>query len=56
MITSLIGEAVSLVSVLALCESALARFNWPQHIIQTESLSRNSTGKVQKFLLRQTHS
>ena len=55
-IASLSGEAVSLASVHALCENALARFKWPQHVIQTEALPRNSTGKVQKFLLRQTHS
>ena len=55
-IASLSGEAVSLDSVHALCERTLARFKWPQQVIHTEMLQRNSTGKVQKFLLRQAHS
>jgi fatty-acyl-CoA synthase len=55
-IASLSGEAVSLDSVHALCERTLARFKWPQQVIHTEMLPRNSTGKVQKFLLRQAHS
>ena len=55
-IASLSGETVSLASVHALCESALARFKWPQQITHTDALPRNSTGKVQKFLLRQAHS
>ena len=55
-IASLSGEAVTLASVHALCDSTLARFKWPQQIMHTEALPRNSTGKVQKFLLRQAHS
>ena len=37
------------------CEGNLARFKWPQPVVQTEALPRNSTGKVQKFVLRQQY-
>lgn len=54
-IATISGEALELSAVHALCEANLARFKWPQHVVMTDALPRNSTGKVQKFLLRQQH-
>ena len=54
-IATISGEALELPAVHALCEGNLARFKWPQHVVMTDALPRNSTGKVQKFLLRQQH-
>ena len=51
-IASISGEPVSLEAVHGQCEGNLARFKWPQQVIHTKALPRNSTGKVQKFLLR----
>ena len=54
-VASISGEPVSLDQIHALCEGNLARFKWPQRVIHTDALPRNSTGKVQKFVLRQAH-
>lgn len=54
-IASISGEAVSLEAVQLQCKGQLARFKWPQQVAHTEALPRNSTGKVQKFLLRQAY-
>ena len=54
-IATISGEAMELPTVHALCEGNLARFKWPQQVVMTDALPRNSTGKVQKFLLRQQH-
>ena len=32
----------------------LARFKQPKHVVFTDALPRNATGKVQKFILRNT--
>ena len=52
-IASISGEPVSLDAIHDQCEGNLARFKWPQQVVHTEALPRNSTGKVQKFVLRQ---
>jgi len=49
------GEPVSLDAIHHVCDGNLARFKWPRHVAHTEALPRNSTGKVQKFLLRQQY-
>ena len=54
-IASISGDPVSLESVCAQCEGHLARFKWPRRVENTEALPRNSTGKVQKFVLRQQY-
>ena len=52
-IASISSEAVSLEAVHRQCEGQLARFKWPQQVVHTEALPRNSTGKVQKFVLKE---
>jgi fatty-acyl-CoA synthase len=54
-IASISGDSVSLEAVHSQCEGNLARFKWPQQVSQIEALPRNSTGKVQKFVLRQQY-
>ena len=54
-IASISGDPVSLEAVHSQCEGNLARFKWPQQVTQIEALPRNSTGKVQKFVLRQQY-
>ena len=45
-IATISGEALELSAVHALCEGNLARFKWPQHVVMTDALPRNSTGAV----------
>ena len=52
-IASISGDSISLETVRAQCDGHLAGFKWPQRVEQIDALPRNSTGKVQKFLLRQ---
>ena len=52
-IASISGEPLSLEAIHSQCEGYLARFKWPQQVVNVEALPRNSTGKVQKFVLRQ---
>lgn len=54
-IVSISGDPVSLEAVEALCAGHLARFKWPRQVVHAEALPRNSTGKVQKFVLRQQY-
>jgi fatty-acyl-CoA synthase len=46
------GETLSADQVLAFCRENLARFKVPKHVVFTE-LPKTSTGKVQKFALRE---
>jgi fatty-acyl-CoA synthase len=46
------GEAVSEAEVIEYCRSHLARFKAPRHVVFTD-LPKTSTGKVQKFVLRE---
>ena len=52
-IASISGDPISLEAAQAQCEGHLARFKWPRQVVHTDALPRNSTGKVQKFILRQ---
>jgi len=52
-IASISGDSISLEAVQSQCDGHLARFKWPQQVEHIDALPRNSTGKVQKFLLRQ---
>ena len=52
-IASISGNPLSLEAVQAQCDGHLARFKWPRRVEHTDALPRNSTGKVQKFVLRQ---
>ena len=52
-VASISGDPISLEALQAQCDGHLARFKWPQQVEHIEALPRNSTGKVQKFLLRQ---
>ena len=54
-VASISGEPLTLQALQAQCEGYLARFKWPQQVVNTEALPRNSTGKVQKFVLRQQY-
>ena len=54
-VATISGETLSVEAIHQQCEGNLARFKWPQQIAQTEMLPRNSTGKVQKFVLRQKY-
>ncbi|MDP4594674.1 MAG: acyl-CoA synthetase, partial [Beijerinckiaceae bacterium] len=45
------GKAVSADELIAFCEQHLARFKLPKHVIFSD-LPRTSTGKIQKFVLR----
>lgn len=47
------GHEMNLADIHAQCENRLAKYKWPRSIRVMDSLPRNSTGKVQKFLLRQ---
>ena len=47
------GQMVSHSELTALCEGNLAKYKWPTTLQLIDALPRNSTGKVQKFLLRQ---
>jgi fatty-acyl-CoA synthase len=55
-VASISGEPVSLEALHRQCDGHLARFKWPRQVVNTDALPRNSTGKVQKFILRQEHS
>ncbi len=46
------GEEVSEADLMAFCRQNLAHFKCPRHIVFTE-LPKTSTGKIQKFVLRQ---
>ncbi len=46
------GETVSQADLVAFCRQNLAHFKCPRHIVFTE-LPKTSTGKIQKFVLRQ---
>ena len=46
------GETVSQTDLIAFCRQNLAHFKCPRHIVFTE-LPKTSTGKIQKFVLRQ---
>ena len=54
-IASISGNPISLDALHRQCDGNLARFKWPQQVALTDALPRNSTGKVQKFILRQEH-
>jgi malonyl-CoA/methylmalonyl-CoA synthetase len=42
-------------AVLAALEAKLARFKWPKRVIFIDELPRNTMGKVQKNMLRETY-
>ena len=46
------GQNVTHAELIALCEDNLAKYKWPKSLVLIDALPRNSTGKVQKFLLR----
>lgn len=50
------GQTVNYDELLALCEGNLAKYKWPTQLQLINALPRNSTGKVQKFVLRQQFS
>ena len=52
-VASISGDPISLEALQAQCDGHLARFKWPQQVEHIDALPRNSTGKVQKFLLRE---
>ena len=54
-VASISGEPVSLEALHHQCDGHLARFKWPRQVVNTDALPRNSTGKVQKFILRQEY-
>jgi len=47
------GQSVTHAELITLCENNLAKYKWPTSLALIDALPRNSTGKVQKFLLRQ---
>ncbi|MDA8192409.1 MAG: long-chain fatty acid--CoA ligase [Thermaerobacter sp.] len=49
------AQAPSLADLTAFCESQLARFKIPKHVVVTEGLPRNATGKVLKTVLRKQY-
>ncbi len=49
------GETASEAHVLAALEGKLAKFKQPKRVFFVESLPRNTMGKVQKALLRESH-
>ena len=49
------AEAPSEAAILSALESRLAKFKLPKRVIVAEELPRNTMGKVQKNLLRETH-
>ena len=49
------GEQLSIEEIHQQCKGKLARFKWPKQVVHTDALPRNSTGKVQKFVLRQQY-
>ena len=54
-VATISGDPLSVEAIHQRCDGHLARFKWPQQVVQTEALPRNSTGKVQKFVLRQEY-
>jgi len=48
------GASLTAEQILGHCRGQLARFKQPNHVVFTEALPRNATGKVLKFELRQT--
>ncbi|MFV2089366.1 MAG: long-chain fatty acid--CoA ligase [Pseudomonadales bacterium] len=48
------GAALTTEEILEHCRGFLARFKQPNHVVFTDALPRNATGKVLKFELRQT--
>ena len=54
-VATISGDPLSVEAIHQRCKGKLARFKWPQQVVQTEALPRNSTGKVQKFVLRREY-
>jgi fatty-acyl-CoA synthase len=48
------GAELTAAEILEHCRGQLARFKQPNHVVFTDALPRNATGKVLKFELRQT--
>ncbi len=46
-------ESLSIEEVVAKCDGNLAKYKWPQHLHIMDELPRTTTGKVQKFALRE---
>ena len=53
MMQAIDGCAASQDEIVAFCRESLAGFKAPKHVVFGE-LPKTSTGKIQKFLLRQT--
>lgn len=49
------GESLTLDTLQEHCAPRLAKYKWPKQLKFLDALPRNSTGKVQKFILRQEH-
>lgn len=49
------GESLSLDALQEHCATRLAKYKWPKRLEFLDLLPRNSTGKVQKFILRQAY-
>ena len=54
-VATISGDPLSVEAIHQQCDGNLARFKWPQQVVHTDALPRNSTGKVQKFVLRQEY-
>ena len=49
------GESLTLDALQEHCATRLAKYKWPKRLEFSDLLPRNSTGKVQKFILRQKY-
>jgi len=49
------GKTISLEAILDHCRDRLAKYKLPSHLVTTDVLPRNATGKVLKYQLRQAH-
>ena len=49
------GESLTLDALQEHCATRLAKYKWPKRLEFLDLLPRNSTGKVQKFILRQEY-
>lgn len=47
------GAPVTMEKIASFCETRLARFKWPGYVVLLEELPTNSTGKIDKLLIRE---
>jgi fatty-acyl-CoA synthase len=48
------GSVVTMEKITSFCATRLARFKIPRYLVLLEQLPRNSTGKINKLLVRQS--